>query len=171
MLTAELWLDALFWLSGGSQWMLRPFRWVTVPKDVRCIGLGSLSLFSTVWVWGRVKNQRWSSWSHSLFTEVEGNMESLVWMSPWSCSSSWLVLSSSCSSLICVGSGSSCSRLGLHSCSQCCCSGGTSSSETEGCRESGGKERRSRGYLYSLDTEVTYTLFRHAWVHNNISHF
>ena len=62
-----------------------------------------------------------SSSSSSLFTGTAVKVNLVT------SSSSWLVQSSSCSSLMCRGSGSAWSRLEVHS----CCSGGTSSSLTD----------------------------------------
>ena len=46
-------------MSGGSEGISKPLRWVTVPKGLRSTGLESLSLFSTVWFWGNSQGLKW----------------------------------------------------------------------------------------------------------------
>ena len=66
--------------------------------------------------------------------------------------SSWLVQSSSCSSLMCGGSGSSWSRLELHS----CCSGGTSSLLTDRWTSVGQRRQTDRCYIKTTGARLDH---------------
>lgn len=89
---------------------LSTFTCLEGPRDP-----GSLSLFSTPWLWGRL--DVWGpSWGYSFPTRGGVNMFSGVLQEPWlrSWSSTWLARRSLLS-LIWIGMRSSCPMLGLHS--------------------------------------------------------
>ena len=142
-------------LSTLSRWLVLLWCISFLFDSSSLVDPGSTSSLP-LWSWFSATGELWErSWSlfgscplWSISSLVGVNIKGSLSCFSTSCSPSWLVQSSSCSSLICGGSGSSWSRVELLSWPQSCCPVRTSSFSLQTCcGSSGGKKRHNNAMV------------------------